>query len=244
MRVHALDQDRAVEAIDQWIAERRSAYVCVAPVHAIMECQRSARVASVYSAASLVTPDGMPLVWLGRLAGHRQIGRVYGPDLMLALCERSLENGWKHYFHGGGEGVAERLRDRLCERFPGLEVAGTYTPPFRPPTPAEDQAAAERINRSGADVVWVGLGAPKQETWMHDQLGRIEAPVMIGVGAAFDFHAGVKAQAPRWMQRAGLEWLFRLSCEPRRLAGRYLIGNTRFLIFLLLEKLGLRRRAG
>lgn len=241
VQISAVDIECALKAIGEWIAQSRPSYVCVTPVHSVMECQRDEQVRAVYNEATMVTPDGMPIVWLGKLAGHRQIDRVYGPDLMLAVCERSVATGWQHFFYGGGEGVAERLREKLCQRFPGLRVVGTCCPPFRSLTEEEDAAVVRQIDRSGADVVWVGLGSPKQDLWMHAHLGRIRAPVMVGVGAAFDFHAGLKSQAPRFMQRSGLEWLYRLLCEPRRLGKRYMIGNPQFVIYLLLEKLGLRR---
>jgi len=169
------------------------------------------------------------------------VSRVYGPDLMLALCEESKEKGYRHFFYGGAEGVADELAASLTERYPGLQVAGTYSPPFRPLTEDEDQQVVDLINRSGADIVWVGLGTPKQDFWVADHVGRLEAPVLLAVGAAFDFHSGRKRQAPRWMQRAGLEWLFRLLTEPRRLWYRYLVLNPLFIALVTLQLLGLRR---
>jgi N-acetylglucosaminyldiphosphoundecaprenol N-acetyl-beta-D-mannosaminyltransferase len=160
---------------------------------------------------------------------------------MLAVAERSLETGWRHFFYGGAEGVPELLRDRLVERFPGLDVVDVYSPPFRPLTEEEDAEIIARIDASGADIVWVGLSTPKQERWMAVHAGRLRAPVMLGVGAAFDFHAGLKAQAPRWMQRSGLEWLFRLLTEPRRLGRRYLVNNPLFLWLIFLQLTRLRR---
>ena len=177
----------------------------------------------VHNAADMVTPDGMPLVWLGRLFGHRHVTRVYGPDLLLELCAATAIPGLRHFFYGGGEGVAEILTSRLRERFPALVVAGTCTPPYRPLSAAERATIIETIEASRPDIVWVGLGAPKQERWMAEFAPNLRIPVLIGVGAAFDFHAGVKPQAPRWMQRSGLEWLFRLATEPRRLWRRYLL---------------------
>jgi N-acetylglucosaminyldiphosphoundecaprenol N-acetyl-beta-D-mannosaminyltransferase len=188
----------------------------------------------------MVTPDGMAIVWLLRLMGHRNVQRVYGPDLMLAACERSLETGWKHFFYGGGPDVAQDLRRRLEERFPSLAIAGTYTPPFRPLTPDEDRAVIEQIRASGADIVWVGISTPKQERWMAEHVGKVGAPVLIGVGAAFDFLSGHKPQAPRWMQRSGLEWLFRLCTEPRRLWRRY-AEYPLFAALVAAQLLGLRR---
>ncbi len=237
----AIDMHLALALIEHWIAREEAAYVCVAGVHGVMEAQRDPHLRRVFNQAGLVTPDGMPLVWLSRLHGHPAVRRVYGPDLLLAACQRSLTAGWKHYFYGGAPGVAELLIERLCRRFPGLAIAGHATPPFRPLSPAEDQEAVERINASGADIVWVGLGAPKQEFWMAAHLGRIAAPVMIGVGAAFDFHAGMKRQAPLWMQRSGLEWLFRLASEPTRLWRRYLLNNPAFVLLVVLQAIGIKK---
>jgi N-acetylglucosaminyldiphosphoundecaprenol N-acetyl-beta-D-mannosaminyltransferase len=230
----------ALRAIDDWIASGHQTYVCVRDVHGVMESQRDPSLREIHKAAGMVVPDGMPLVWLSRWNGFAETERVYGPDLMLAVCERSVARGWSHFFYGGGDGVAEILVARLCRRFPGLRIAGSYSPPFRPLTPEEDAKVIDEIDRSGADIVWVGLGTPKQERWMAEHRGRLDAPVLVGVGAAFDFHAGLKRQAPRWMQRAGLEWSFRLATEPRRLWRRYLRNVPLFLALVTLEALGLR----
>lgn len=239
--VSAISMETALEHIEQSISTRKGEYVCVTGVHGVMESQRSPRLRQIHNHAGLVTPDGMPLVWLSRLHGYKNTRRVYGPDLLLAVCQHSLTGGWKHYFYGGAPGVAEKLASRLVERFPGLAVAGCDTPPFRPLTLEEDLAAVNKINDSHADIVWVGLSTPKQEHWMAEHLGQVTAPVMIGVGAAFDFHAGLKKQAPRWMQRSGLEWLFRLATEPRRLWKRYLINNPLFLWLIFLQLTGLKK---
>jgi N-acetylglucosaminyldiphosphoundecaprenol N-acetyl-beta-D-mannosaminyltransferase len=221
----------ALATIDGWIARREHHYVCVSGVHGVMESQRDEALRRIHNAAGLVTPDGMPLVWLSHLKGERHVERVYGPDLMLALCARSVSGrGYRHFFYGGAPGVAERLADRLCARYPGLAVVGTYTPPFRQLTAAEDDDVVRRIDAAAPDIVWVGLSTPKQERWMHAHVGRLSAPAIIGVGAAFDFHAGLKKQAPRWMQRTGLEWSFRLMTEPRRLWRRYLTNNPMFVL--------------
>lgn len=239
--ISAINMDIALEQIEGWIARREQRYVCVATVHGVMECQRDPMLRQVFNNSGLTTPDGMPLVWLSRLSGFRQTRRVYGPDLMLALCRRSVERGYGHFLYGGAEGVAETLANRLGQRFPGLRFVGTYTPPFRPLTPAEDAEVVERINRAAPDIVWVGISAPKQDRWMAEHVGRLTAPVLIGVGAAFDFHSGRKRQAPRWMQGAGLEWLFRLSQEPRRLWQRYLVYNPMFVGLVLLQMAGIKR---
>jgi N-acetylglucosaminyldiphosphoundecaprenol N-acetyl-beta-D-mannosaminyltransferase len=232
--VSAIDMDQALAEIAGWVERRERHYVCVTGVHGVMESRRDAELRRIHNASGLTAPDGMPLVWAGHRSGAAHMQRVYGPDLMLALCERAAERGWSSYFHGGAPGVAERLAERLAERFPGLEVAGTSSPPFRAPTAAEDDAAVECIERAAPDLVWVGLGTPKQERWMAAHTGRLSAPVLLGVGAAFNIHAGLLPQAPRWMQRSGLEWLYRLSHEPR-LTGRYLRNNPRFLLEILLR---------
>lgn len=230
--VSAIDMGMALERIEEWIARRERNYVCVTNVHAVMECQTDPALRDILNRAGLVTPDGMPLVWLSRAAGFSHVRRVCGPDLMLEVCRRSEETGWSHFLYGGTEICLDRLERRLRERFPALRIVGAFSPPFRELTLEEDAAIVERINASGADIVWVGLGCPKQERWIATHVGRVAAPVMAGVGAAFDFHAGLKRQAPRWMQRAGLEWLFRLSTEPRRLWYRYLIHNSTFVVTL------------
>jgi len=219
----------AVATLDGWIRNRTPHYVCVTGVHGVMESQRDGELRSIHERAGLVTPDGMPLVWLAHLDGRANVERVYGPDLMLACCARSIETGASHYFYGGAPGVADLLARRLSERFPGLAVAGSVCPPFRPLTPEEDEQIVDDINRANPDIVWVGLSTPKQERWMAAHVGRLRAPVLVGVGAAFDFHAGIKRQAPPWMQRSGLEWSFRLATEPRRLWRRYLVNNPSFV---------------
>jgi N-acetylglucosaminyldiphosphoundecaprenol N-acetyl-beta-D-mannosaminyltransferase len=230
--VSAIDIPIALATIDAWIAAREPHYVCVTGVHGVMESQRDEALRRVHNDAGLVTPDGMPLVWLGRWYGQRRMDRVYGPDLMLACCAQSRARGYRHFFYGGGDGVAELLSERLQARVPGLQVVGTYTPPFRPLSEPEEAELARRIAAAAPDILWVGLSTPKQERWMAEHIGRLQVPVMIGVGAAFDFHAGLKRQAPRWVQRAGLEWLFRLGTEPRRLWRRYLTNNPRFVWYV------------
>jgi N-acetylglucosaminyldiphosphoundecaprenol N-acetyl-beta-D-mannosaminyltransferase len=231
--VTAIDMGQAVAEIARWVAAREQHYVCVTGVHGVMESQRDPELLAIHNASGLTTPDGMPLVWAGRWAGVAGMGRVYGPDLMLALCALAAERGWSSYFYGAAEGVPELLAERLVARFPGLPVAGTMAPPFRLLTPAEDAVVVERINAAAPDLVWVGLSTPKQERWMAAHVGRLTAPVLLGVGAAFDIHAGLLPQAPTWMQAAGLEWLYRLLREPRRLWRRYLRNNPRFVLAVL-----------
>jgi len=236
--VSAITMADALATIDQWIANRVPQYVCVTGVHGVMESQVDRSLRDIHNRAGLVTPDGMPMVWISRLRGHQHVQRVYGPDLMLACCEASIRKGYRHFFYGGVPGVAERLAKRLGERFDGLQIVGTWSPPFRDLTAAEEEAMIDRITSSKPDIVWVGLSTPKQERWMARYIGRLPAAVLIGVGAAFDIHAGVTKQAPPWMQRSGLEWLFRLATEPRRLARRYLTNNPRFVWRLLLQLSG------
>jgi len=225
--------------IDDWIERKEKHYICLCTVHGIMECQSDPELKKIFNRSGLTTPDGMPLVFLSRLSGKRWVDRVYGPDLLLALCHHSQSKGYRHFFYGGEEGVAERLVQRLTNLFPKLEVCGTFTPPFRPLTEEEDQQVISAINLARPDIVWVGLSTPKQERWMAGHIDRLQAPVLIGIGAAFDFISQRKPQAPRWIQRSGLEWLFRLLNEPRRLAFRYLIYNPLFLLLLIKEKAGL-----
>jgi N-acetylglucosaminyldiphosphoundecaprenol N-acetyl-beta-D-mannosaminyltransferase len=238
--VSPVSRARALGIIESWIAAKDRQYVCVSGIHGVMESQRDENLRAIHNAAGMVVPDGMPLVWLSRLKGFEAVERVYGPDLLLACCQRSLSTGYRHFFYGGGPGVPELLTQRLQARFPGLTVAGAYSPPFRALTPEEDAEVIRLINSARPDIVWVGLSTPKQERWMADHRDSLSAPVLLGVGAAFDFHAGLKRQAPRWMQRSGLEWLFRLWQEPRRLWRRYLRNNPLFVLHILLQGLGLR----
>jgi N-acetylglucosaminyldiphosphoundecaprenol N-acetyl-beta-D-mannosaminyltransferase len=239
--VSAITMDDALATIDRWVHDRVQHYVCITGVHGVMESQRDEALRQIHNRAGLVTPDGMPLVWVSHLTGRRRVERVYGPDLMLACCERSIGRGYRHFLYGGAEGVPEQLAAALRRRFPALQIAGTFSPPFRALTEAEERQIIDQINASKPDIVWVGLSTPKQERWMARHVGRLTAPVMIGVGAAFDFHAGLKKQAPRWMQRNGLEWFFRLLSEPRRLGPRYLVNNPLFVYHLLRQATGLDR---
>ncbi|HEX8940878.1 MAG TPA: WecB/TagA/CpsF family glycosyltransferase [Candidatus Limnocylindrales bacterium] len=238
--ISAIDIPTAVDEIGRWIAAREPHYVCVTGVHGVMESQADPTLRRIHDESGLTTPDGMPMVWAGRWAGARRMRRVYGPDLMLAVSERAAAAGWRNYYYGGREGVPERLARRLQDRFPGLVVAGTMSPPFGEVSEPEDGRTVERIQAARPDIVWVGLSTPKQERWMATHVGRLGPPVLIGVGAAFDIHAGTLAQAPRWMRERGLEWLFRLWKEPRRLWRRYLYNNPRFVLAILRRRPYLR----
>jgi N-acetylglucosaminyldiphosphoundecaprenol N-acetyl-beta-D-mannosaminyltransferase len=237
--VSAINMDQALDFVTQRIETLTPSYICVTPAHGVMDCQADPALRRIFNGSGLTTPDGMAIVWLLKLHGHAHASRVYGPDLMSAVCAMSVQHGYQHYFYGGAPGVAELLAARLQARYPGLRVAGIYSPPFRPLTPEEDCQVVARINASEPDIVWVGISTPKQERWMSEHVGRVTAPVMVGVGAAFDFLSGRKKQAPRWMQRAGLEWLFRLGSEPRRLWRRYL-RYPQFALLVLAQLLRVR----
>jgi len=239
--VAIVDMKGALERVEGWIVGRRPGFVIFRDVHGVMRCREDEALRRCHEQAAMVVPDGMPLVWVSRLMGYRETGRVCGPDFLPALCERSLTTGWSHFFYGGAPGVAERLADELSARFSGLRIAGTWSPPFRPLTEEEDSEACSMIKDSGADIVWVGLSTPKQEHWMAAHAGRVGAPMLMGVGAAFDFHAGLVPRAPLWMQRTGLEWLHRLLAEPRRLWRRYLVLAPAFVVLMAGQILGIKR---
>jgi len=237
--ISAVDLPGAVAHVVELTRRPAAAYVCVRDVNGVMACQSDAALLEIHRNAALVTPDGMPVVWWGRRRGH-PVDRVYGPDLMRALCGHRAEPPLRHFLCGGEEGVATLLARSLGDAFPGIEIVGTHTPPFRPLDEAERRALADEIVRSGADIVWIGLSSPKQERFMAELAPLLPRGVLIGVGAAFDFLSGRKPQAPRWIQRSGFEWLFRLVTEPRRLWRRYLVNNSLFLWMIAREALGLR----
>lgn len=241
--VSVLNLPGAINALTRAVQERRKGYVCVTGVHGVSEAQDDPEFRRILNRAFLNTPDGMPMVWLGRLAGHRAMGRVYGPDLMTLVMRESVARGWRHFFYGGANGTAERLRTVLTEKFPGLQVTGTCEPPFRPLNDAEQTAFTAQVAAAKPDMLWVGLSTPKQERFMAENLARLDTTLMLGVGAAFDMLAGTKSQAPRWMQRGGLEWFYRLCQEPRRLGPRYLKNNPLFAARLLGQLSGLRKYA-
>jgi N-acetylglucosaminyldiphosphoundecaprenol N-acetyl-beta-D-mannosaminyltransferase len=237
-----IDYEGALRRIEEMVATRERGYVCHVSVNALMNARREPAAMSALRGADLVLPDGMPVVWALRSLGAEISDRVYGPDLMLRACERSLRSGARHFLYGGRDRAATvALAAALHRRYPGIAIAGSWTPPHRPLTAAEEAEVIELIDGSGADVVWVGTGSPRQEKWMARMRQRLEAPVLVGVGAAFDFHAGLVRQAPPWMGRRGLEWIFRLSQAPRRLAPRYLRDNPAFLGLWAREWLRARR---
>ena len=241
VRVAALTLDDAVRLMLEAPGSRRlGVHFCT--THTLVEAEDQPWLRDGLNADdAIAAPDGMPLVWVGRAMGQR-VGRVCGPDTMLALMDQSRTAGGRHFFYGGAPGVPERLAERLTARFPGLNVVGTHSPPFRPLTPAEDAAEVAQINATRPDFVWVGLGSPKQDRWVMEHRARLTAAVVLAVGAAFDFHSGNLRRAPRWMQRTGTEWIFRLLAEPRRLARRYTVTNSRFAYLLVRQILGRDRQ--
>lgn len=239
--ISVLNLPSALAAIAEALHTRRKGYICVTGVHGVIEAQADDHFRRILNDSFLCTPDGMPMVWMGKIRGHREMRRVYGPDLMLDVCAWSEKNSCRHFFFGGADGVAQLLTEKLKARFPKLEIVGTFTPPFRPLNAAEEKDLQEMIRVAKPDILWVGLSTPKQEKFMAEFLPKLDVTLMIGVGAAFDFHAGRVRQAPRWMQRSGLEWLFRLLCEPRRLGKRYLKNNPLFVWKIAGQLSGLKK---
>jgi len=239
VQISPINMGEALSFMNSSIAHQDHQYICVTPAHSIMDAYYDDGFRRILNSSGLTTPDGMSVVWILKLLGHKDVGRVYGPDIMLALCQFGLEKKYRHFLFGGKPGIAEALASQLIERFDGLQIAGTHSPPFRKLTHEEEQETIEKINAAKPDIVWVGLSSPKQEYWMAEHLGRINAPVMTGVGAAFDFLSGSKPQAPRWIQRSGFEWLFRLATEPKRLWPRYR-QYPLFVWLVLLQLLGIK----
>src|SRR5215213_11561444 len=235
------DYTRTLDWIDAAVAARQRAYICVAAVHTVMVAQEDPDLRQAVLASDFTVPDGQPLVWAMNLLGQNLSNRVYGPDLMEKACERAARTGQTFYLYGGREAALETLREELPRRHPGLRIVGARPGPFRELAPDEADAIAAELNAAEPDVIWVGLGVPLQEKFMLAMRRRLEAPLLIGVGAAFDFHAGLKRQAPRSLQRLGLEWAFRLVQEPRRLGRRYLIYNPRFVLGFARQLLEHRR---
>jgi len=241
VRVSAVNLKSATGLIEKAIEDGRKEYVCVRDAHGIVRCQKDPELRSIHNRAFLVTPDGMPLVWALKHAGHAESDRVYGPDLMLSVFEAGRSKGLRHFLYGATAKTLEQLQARLIAKFPEARIVGSYAPPFRDLSLQEETDIADRINRSSADIIWVGLSSPKQELWMARMRDRLDAAVLIGVGAAFDFHAGLKRQAPRVIQRSGFEWAFRLLCEPRRLWRRYALVVPTFISLTAFQRLGFRK---
>ncbi len=241
VHVNAITMADALQAVNSWICSQDPHYICVTPAHTIMECYDHSDLRDIYNHSGLTTPDGMAIVWLLRSKGFCFVERVYGPDLMRKVCQQGVEKGYRHYFYGGAPGVAEKLSAVLQQQYPGLQVVGVDSPPFRKLTAEEVKAEQARIRTANPDIVWVGIGSPRQDIWMSKYIDRLNVPVLVGVGAAFDFLSGNKRQAPGWVQRNGLEWFYRLVSEPRRLWRRYLLGYPRFGVLVVLQALGLLR---
>jgi N-acetylglucosaminyldiphosphoundecaprenol N-acetyl-beta-D-mannosaminyltransferase len=232
VKVSAVNLPEAVTLAERAIRSGKSGYVCVTGVHGVMEAQKDPLFRKILNDAVINTPDGMPMSWVGWLSGFRAMNRVYGPDFMLALCEHSVRRGYRHFLFGGKPGVAPALQAALQARFPGLNVVGTYTPPFRALTCEEENGLFDLVRSVQPDIIWVGLSTPKQEKFMAAYAARLQVPLMVGVGAAFDIHTGQAQDAPDWVKRSGLQWLHRLVQEPGRLAPRYFKNNPQFLFLI------------
>jgi N-acetylglucosaminyldiphosphoundecaprenol N-acetyl-beta-D-mannosaminyltransferase len=233
--VSAINLAEAVALILASVRSGRTGYIAVTGVHGISEAQANSEFRRILNNAFLNTPDGMPLSWVGRLQGFKNMDRVYGPDLLLALASASADGSVRHFFYGGKPGISEALKASLEARYPELNVCGTYTPPFRPLNEEEETELILQMQKCQPDICWVGLSTPKQERFMATHLAKLPVKLMIGVGAAFDMHSGRLRQAPYWMQRSGLEWFFRLTQEPKRLWKRYLINNPLFVLRIVAQ---------
>jgi N-acetylglucosaminyldiphosphoundecaprenol N-acetyl-beta-D-mannosaminyltransferase len=242
LRVNAVQMPEVVNLMEHWIlAGRDCHFIAVTNVHVVMEAQRDGSFKKVMAAAHLIVPDGMPLVWLGRLRGHSLHRRVCGPELLIEFCRQTHAKSYGHFFLGGSPGIPEKVAVCLRKQFPGMRIQGTHSPPFRSLSVEEDDSIVRMINDVAPDILWVGLGCPKQERWIYEHYDRLKVPVIVGVGQAFDLCAGQTHRAPQWMREHGFEWLFRLIRDPRRLWRRYLIYNSQFLYCLLLELFKLRQ---
>ena len=239
--VDAVDMKAATENILSALAADRKGYVCVTGVHGVIESQTNSDLKKIINESLLTTPDGMPTVWVGRAQGHKRMRRVYGPDLMLEVCAASVEKGYRHFFYGGNVGVAEQLADTLAERFPGINIAGTYTPPFRALDAAEETRLRAMVRLAKPDIFWVGLSTPKQERFMAEFIGKLDVKIMLGVGAAFDVHTGKMRDSPDWIKNLGMQWLHRLVQEPRRLGRRYGVIVPTFIYKTALQLAGAKK---
>ena len=241
INVSAIDLGTGVELADRWIAAENRGYICVTGVHGVMEAQSDPELRHILNNAFINAPDGMPMSWVGRLQGYRKMDRVFGPDFMASLCQLSVERNYRHFLYGGELGIAELLKDRLENRFPGLKIVGTYTPPFRKLTVEEEGEIVCRLLELRPHILWVGLSTPKQERFMARYIDRLEVPLLVGVGAAFDYHTGRVSDCSHWVKRAGLQWLHRLLQDPGRLWKRYLRNNPAFLWNITLQLLKLKQ---
>jgi N-acetylglucosaminyldiphosphoundecaprenol N-acetyl-beta-D-mannosaminyltransferase len=242
VRAHALDIPTAKAAIYEAVKRHTKGYVCFVPVHSVMAAQDDPALMKIYDDALLVAADGMPLVWIGHMQGFRSMERVAGPEMMLEIMGGEEFRGCTHFLCGGEPGMADELRDKLIARFPYLKICGVFTPPFRPMKVDEERALIEAVHRAQPDIIWVGLGAPKQEHFMARYLPLLDTTLMMGVGAAFLMHTGRISDSPRWVKRAGLQWVHRLMQEPMRLWRRYLLRNPSFIMRVALQFLRNGRR--
>jgi len=241
VRTNILTFDEAVEILESFLRSGKTHYINVNAVSEIIMAYKNEKFKNVINNADLIIPDGMPLVWLSRLLGYKLAQRVTGPDLMLTICARSAITGHSHFFYGGKEDVPELLAQRLSQQFPGLRIAGGYSPPFRPLKKEEDDAVVDMINSSHADFLWVGLGAPKQNFWVANHVDKLNVSVIAGVGAAFDYHSGEMRRAPKWLQNIGLEWIFRLTHYPGSVWKKYAKNLPKFVILCSLGLIGISR---
>lgn len=241
VKVSAINLNQAVELADQWIAAGNPGYVCVTGVHGVMEAQSDSDFRRILNQAIMNTPDGMPMTWVGHFQGYSEMDRVFGPDFMAALCASSVSRGYRHFLYGGEPGVADLLRENLQKKHPGLEIVGTYTPPFRSLTTDEEEDLFLKVNEARPHIMWIGLSTPKQEKFMAQYIDRLGVPLLVGVGAAFDFHTGRIQDSPAWVKRTGMQWLHRLLQDPKRLWKRYLRNNPAFLWKIALQLSGLQK---
>lgn len=242
VRVHATSMDRTLSRLESAIAQGEKGYVCVTGVQGVMEAQMDANLKRIINHSLLTIPDGRPTVWVGWLRGMFHMRQVTGPCMMLELCEISAKKGYTHFFYGGNDDVAGQLKQSLIERFPGLKVVGTYTPPFRPLTAEEEADLARQVAETKPDFFWVGLSTPKQERFMDQYISKLDIKLMLGVGAAFDIHTGRIKDAPYWMKLTGVQWIHRIYQDPKRLWKRYLVNNPKFVYRIMLELLGLTKQ--
>lgn len=240
IRLSAVDMNLAVELAERWIAKNRPGYICLTGVHGVMEAQKDSKLHDILNDATLNLPDGMPMSWVGHLQGFAGMDRVHGPEFMLAMCSHSLERGYRHFLYGGKPGVAVELKQALESKFPDLLIVGTYTPPFRPLNAEEEQTLISQLRDAKPHILWVGLSTPKQELFMAQYVDHLEVPLLVGVGAAFDFHTGRIRDCSNWIKRSGMQWFHRMMQDPARLGGRYLRSNPAFVRKIILQMLGLR----
>ena len=241
VRVSAVDLEHAVNFADRWITAANPGYICVSGVHGVMEAHRDRGLREILNRAAINVPDGMPMTWVGRFQGFKNMDRVFGPDFMAAMCSLSVARGYRIFLYGGKPSVADLLGATLQRRFPGLEIVGTYTPPFRTLTPEEEEDVVAKVAQAKPHILWVGLSTPRQERFMAEFVDRLQVPLLVGVGAAFDFHTGNLRDCSDWIKRAGLQWLHRLMQDPKRLGKRYLRNNPAFIWLIACQLLGLRK---